>query len=140
MTVTVAVKRCKGCLFWQTYGGNTSNAAMRKLTGDHVPENKSHACLLILRDVVHDGKDVQVPIVNPFDVRKSDKPGPRFGERIGPNGTCQHQTPKRSPFRKLPPAPPHIIEHIVEPIGYIPAVHDAMKPVQSAELSTIKVE
>lgn len=138
--VTVAIKRCKGCVFWQLYAGQTKNPVMRHITGEVLPKTKQHACQLVLRTIERDGEQVQVPVRYMQDVTTSDKIGPRFGERIGPNGSCNWHTAKHPPFVRPPRVQTHVgAEHTFEEGGLVPAIHNAMVQEKSAELATVTV-
>lgn len=95
MSITVAIKRCKGCIFWQRYHGEIANPVMRRLHGDVAPGRKQHACVLRLREP--DSEKPQ-PSFNPKDA-----PGPNYGKRTGPNAVCDFHTEGRQPYRKPGP-------------------------------------
>lgn len=121
MKVTITSKRCKGCIFWQKYAGTEPNAVMRKIKGDVMPASKSRACLLVLRLMKDaDGEVVHVPVRHTQNVVNGDVPGPRFGERIGPNGTCDHHTAKHSPVVLPPRVQTHVAKEHVFQVGADP--------------------
>lgn len=140
MTVTVAIKRCKGCVFWQQYAGMTKNPVMRQIAGEVMPKTKQHACQLVLRTVERDGEQVQVPVRFQIDVVKTDVVGPRFGERLGPNGSCNWHTAKRPPFVRPPRVQTHVgADQTFQEGVLVPAIHHAMMQEKSAELAIITV-
>lgn len=126
--VTIAIRRCKGCVFWDHYNGNIENAVMRKLYSDNqgnAPGRRRHACQLVLRAATNedgsfktddDGNPVKVPLLQPLlRATKADEPGDHFGIRTSPHFVCKHHTPKRPPYRKPSPIL-GIVEHVVNPV------------------------
>jgi hypothetical protein len=118
MSSTIVSNRCKGCVFWQHYVGGIENPIMRKLHGQmHAPARKPHACQLFLRDtdqVDDDGETIKVSVFPVSQLRDTDEPGPRFGHRIGPNGTCKYHRAKHGPYRKPKPTVHVGVEHVFD--------------------------
>lgn len=76
--------RCKNCRLWLPYKGNEPT----------MPANSSKACMLRLHEkTLDDGEVVHQPSLHPDDIT-----GPRYGERTGPNDTCQHFVQKQLPI------------------------------------------
>lgn len=118
MAVTVAIKRCKGCIFWDHFNGQIDNAVMRKLydpDGGHgqPPRRARHACQLVLRAAKNadgsfqeddKGGPVKVPLRSALrEATKADWLGPHFGQRTAPNFVCEYHTPKHPPYVKPSP-------------------------------------
>jgi hypothetical protein len=123
--VTVAIKRCKGCVFWDFYNGKTANDVMRKLYEAAPPGRKRRACQLVLRAEQNAdgtfsedeaGNPVKVPLKNALRwATKADTTGEYFGVRTSPNFVCQYHTPRHPPYVKPSPLL-GVVEHIVNPI------------------------
>lgn len=137
MATTTAIRRCKGCIFWQPYNSEVANPAMRKMMNLQAPASKRHACTLRLRtkdELDDDGKPVQVASTDPRD----DK-GPRYGERVGPHGICDHHTPNHPPRRVVKTVHTDMAVREVVVDGPIPALTGSIMAEGTTELATVQI-
>lgn len=148
--VTIAIKRCKGCVFWDVWIGQTENKVMRKLhdpEGGQIPGRRRHACQLVLRALKNEdgsfkeenGKPVKVPLPGGLsNIRESDETGPNFGKRTSPNFSCQHHTRKHATYVK---PDPHLgsSAHVVDP-KFLKQLEPLMPPLPEGELVPVTIE
>lgn len=115
-----AIKRCKGCIFWNVYNGEIANPAMRKMMNLQPPGNGRHACTLRLH-ATKEVDDAGDPIVK-VSFNPKDEPGPRYGQRTNPNASCKHQTAKHAPYRTPPPVAAELVEQVYDATAPLPAL------------------
>lgn len=117
MKVTLAIKRCRGCVFWDRFNGNIANNVMRKIHGVAVPARKTRACQLVLRPKhEEDGSITMTPVYPHRAAVSTDILGPRFGRRCGPKDVCEHHTPKEPPYVRPGPTIHVGATHLFEPL------------------------
>lgn len=146
--VTIAIKRCKGCVFWDVWMGSIENKVMRKLydpEGGQIPGRRRHACQLILRAVKNedgtfkktdDDDAVLVPVPGGLrNIAAQDTEGPNFGRRTRPDFSCQYHTSKNPPYVK-PDSNLGGAEHVVDP-KFLKPLEPLMPPLPEGELTTV---
>lgn len=135
MATTVAIKRCKGCIFWQLYRGEVTNEAMVKMMNIQAPRRSRHACTLRLREVKDaDGEKVFKPSLDPRDKKAS-----TYGERTTPNTFCDHHTAKHGPYVTPPPETVELAQQPVATDIEAPAMGGFEERPGTQELATVVV-